>query len=121
MPLELLRRARGVRSLDKMVMIGIIMTMSSRRWSIASAKAEFSAVVRRAARSPQVIENRGEPVAVVLSFDAYQRVAEHQGARERWSAFLDECANQDEGWDLDLPPRVARAAASDPLALKKSR
>lgn len=35
-------------------------------WNIAEAKQRFSEVVRRAAEEPQVIYNRGRPVAAVI-------------------------------------------------------
>jgi len=46
--------------------------MSAHQWSIASAKAEFSRVVGEAAKRPQVISNRGKPVAVVVGIDEYE-------------------------------------------------
>jgi prevent-host-death family protein len=90
-------------------MTAILMTMSP-RWSIAAAKSGFSDVVRRAARSPQVIENRGEPVAVVLGFDEFRRMCERNDKVSRWREFLKFSAElrADDGWDLELPPREAR-------------
>jgi prevent-host-death family protein len=86
------------------------MTMSSRPWSIAAAKSGFSDVVRRAARAPQVIENRGEPVAVVLGFDEFRRMRDRDDKVLRWREFLRFSAElrADGGWDLELPARAAR-------------
>ncbi|MEZ4367466.1 MAG: type II toxin-antitoxin system prevent-host-death family antitoxin [Kofleriaceae bacterium] len=49
--------------------------MSSTHWSFAGARAELARLVRQAARSPQVIEVRGTPVAVVLGIDAAHKLA----------------------------------------------
>ena len=97
-------------------MSGTVMTMSS-RWSIASAKAELSAVVRKAAREPQVIQNRGEPVAVVLSYDDYQRWRAHEDQRVRFKGFLDasKALRAAGGVVLDIPRRRTRAAGADPF------
>ena len=46
-------------------------------WNIASAKQQFSEVVRLTAEDPQAIYNRDKPVAVVISmeeFEVYQRL-----------------------------------------------
>jgi prevent-host-death family protein len=71
-----------------MVIGSTLMTMSQNRWSIASAKAELSRLVHEARDAPQVIENRGRPVAVVLSAEEYARIAERERAADRWRAFL---------------------------------
>lgn len=88
------------------------MTMSrSRRWSIAAAKAELSNVVRRAQREPQVLEKRGEPVAVVVGIDEYNRTCEREVAKARWQAFLDRSdamTAAGEGFVLEISPRTSR-------------
>lgn len=86
------------------------MTMSARPWSIAAAKAEFSNVVRRAARTPQFIANRGEPVAVVLGVDEFRRLCKRDDKVVRWREFLRFSAElrANGGWDLELPPRQPR-------------
>lgn len=91
-------------------MNGIIMTMSSRRWNIATAKAELSRVLRRARRQPQVIENRGEPVAVVVAFDDYRRLADRERKAKGWKAFLELSAalRAEGGVELDIPVRRTR-------------
>lgn len=43
-------------------------------WSVSKAKAELSEVLARARRSPQVIENRGTAVAVVVSKAEFDRL-----------------------------------------------
>ena len=87
-----------------------IMTMSSRRWNIATAKAELSRVLRRAQRQPQVIESRGEPVAVVVAFDEYRRLSDREQRSTRWKSFLDLSAafRAEGGVELDTPARRPR-------------
>ncbi len=86
-----------------------LMTMSD-RWSIASAKAGLSRLVRAARGKPQRIENRGRPVAVVISAETYERLAEAERGAGRWRDLLDLSAEiRDEGGvSLKLPPRRAR-------------
>jgi prevent-host-death family protein len=92
------------------------MTMKGARWSIAAAKAELSKVVRRAQREPQVLENRGEPVAVVMGIDEYRRTAEREARKATWHDFLartDALVAETGGHVLELPPRTPRP---DPFA-----
>jgi len=95
------------------------MTMSV-RWSIASAKAELSHVVRLAHRRPQVIERRGEAVAIVLGIEEYRRLAAGDELAARWAAFLEQSASlrAEGGIELDIPRRTARTS---PFARRKSR
>jgi len=98
-----------------------VMTMSRTRWSIAAAKAELSKVVRRAQREPQVLENRGEPVAVVIGIDEYRSSSEQRARTAAWHGFLERTAAmvvETGGIDLDLPPRTTRP---DPFASHRSR
>lgn len=43
-------------------------------WSVSEAKARLSEVLTRARRSAQVIENRGEAIAVVISKAEFDRL-----------------------------------------------
>lgn len=92
----------------------IIMTMSS-RWNVATAKAELSLVLERARRTPQVIEKRGEPIAVVVGVQDYERMAERGRRASRWKAFLalSEAVRADAGTDLELPKRTTRRSPFD--------
>lgn len=45
-------------------------------WSVSEAKARLSEVLARARKSPQVIENRGESVAVILSKQEFDRLSQ---------------------------------------------
>lgn len=68
------------------------MTMTKAHWSVADAKASLSRVLADAAESPQVIEKRGKPVAVVISLEDYQQAlgdpADAAKRLGRWRAFL---------------------------------
>lgn len=95
-----------------MVTTASLVTMSGGRWNIAAAKAGLSRLVVDARARPQVIVNRGRPVAVVLSTEEYERLARGQGATDRWRAVLDLSAEiRDEGGaKLDIPVRTRRAS-----------
>lgn len=78
-------------------------------WSVSEAKARLSALLHRARKEPQVIENRGEEVAVVLSMEAYRglvRQAEAPRATpmETWLQSV-ELLKAGEDLELELPPR----------------
>jgi prevent-host-death family protein len=44
------------------------------RVSIAEAKSGFSALLKRARKEPMVVTRRGEPDAVILPFEEYERL-----------------------------------------------
>jgi prevent-host-death family protein len=44
------------------------------RWQLQEAKAKFSELIRSCANGPQVVSKSGKDQAVVLSFEAYQRL-----------------------------------------------
>ena len=94
----------------EMVMSDTIMTMSSARWNVASAKAGLSRLLRAAERRPQFIEKRGRPVAVVVSADEFERVTDAGQAGKRWDdvlALSDEIRAEG-GTDLRIAPRRSR-------------
>jgi prevent-host-death family protein len=63
-------------------------------WQLQDAKNRFSEVVDEALRSgPQVVTRRGRPVVVVVSIDAWERVA---GPQPRFKHYLLSA-------DFDLP------------------
>lgn len=43
-------------------------------WSMAEVRKTFKKVVDKAQREPQILENRGEPVAVILDFKTYRKL-----------------------------------------------
>lgn len=98
--------------------------MSRSRWSIAAAKAELSHVVRSAQREPQVLENRGEPVAVVLGIDEYRRTSERETTKARWVAFLartDAMVTSGAAFNLETPPREPRSDPFTPARARRKR
>jgi prevent-host-death family protein len=95
--------------LTKMVMNTKLMTMSA-RWNVAAAKAELSLVLKNAQREPQVIERRGEPVAVIVGIDEYNRLREGERRARQWKDFLELSAalRAEGGVELEVPKRRAR-------------
>ena len=82
-------------------------------WNIASAKQQFSEVVRLTAEEPQAIYNRDKPVAVVVSakeFDEFKQWKAQQAKPSLLELFANmRAALVEEGFDgLDLPPRITR-------------
>ncbi|MDX2014077.1 MAG: type II toxin-antitoxin system Phd/YefM family antitoxin [Myxococcaceae bacterium] len=78
-------------------------------WSVSEAKAKLSALLAKTRRGPQVIENRGEEVAVVLSVTEYQRLLalEAQPRKTPMQAYLESLEQLRSRGDLslELPPR----------------
>lgn len=78
-------------------------------WSVSEAKARLSALLSKARRAPQVIQSRGESVAVVLSISEYERLRglERQPRTTAMQAWLSEVERLKAGGDLsiDLPAR----------------
>ncbi len=79
-------------------------------WSISEAKARLSALLVDTRGGPQVIENRGEAVAVVLSIADYQRLqtlasTPRPTAMQRWLATI-ETLKASEDLEITLPARV---------------
>lgn len=52
-------------------------------WNIASAKQQFSEVVRLTAEEPQAIYNRDKPVAVMVSAEDFEEFRQWREARRR--------------------------------------
>ena len=52
-------------------------------WNIASAKQQFSEVVRLTAEEPQAIYNRDKPVAVLMSAQEYEEFKAWQAQKKR--------------------------------------
>jgi antitoxin Phd len=55
----------------------------SKTWALQDAKTQFSELVERAKTEPQVVTKHGKNAAVVLSFEAYQRLLPQRTA---WDA-----------------------------------
>jgi prevent-host-death family protein len=52
-------------------------------WNIASAKQQFSEVVRLTAEEPQAIYNRDKPVAVIISAQDFEDFQRWRAERDR--------------------------------------
>lgn len=78
-------------------------------WSVSEAKARLSELLVKARRAPQVIANRGEAVAVVLSKSDYDRLQQLSAAPRptALAEFLEFTARLKTEGDLglDLPKR----------------
>lgn len=82
-------------------------------WNIASAKQQFSEVVRLTAEEPQAIYNRDKPVAVLISADDFEAFRHWQAERKRptLTQLFDEIRTilAAEGEDgIELPARTDR-------------
>lgn len=83
-------------------------------WNIASAKQQFSEVVRLTAQEPQAIYNRDKQVAVMISAEEFELFRQWKAERERptlpelfaqMRAALIEDGAED---GIELPPRTDR-------------
>lgn len=87
--------------------------MSDNRWSVAEAKSRFSAVIRSTELEPQVIENRGREVAVLVNIETWREMHE-QRAGPRWPErlarflVLSEEIGRAQDIELDAPARQSR-------------
>jgi prevent-host-death family protein len=93
--------------------------MSTGRWNVAEAKAKLSAMLQSAAREPQVIENRGKEVAVVLGIEEYRRfkaLEERSSPRAKMDEFLRLTAElrREGGVTIKLPKRRPRRSPFTP-------
>jgi len=88
------------------------MTMSKAHWSVAAAKAELSRVIAQSSMAPQIIEKRGQPVAVVVSFADYQLAVGEGGTLRgsKWQGFLEKSRELRVrgGAVIELPARESR-------------
>jgi prevent-host-death family protein len=77
-------------------------------WSAAEAKRMFSRLLKDAATGPQLVESRGKPVGVVVSYESYTRnqKAFSQKSLARWLEEL--LPLHDLEGDMELPLRRDR-------------
>lgn len=97
--------------------------MSAGRWNVSEAKAKLSEVLSQAAQEPQVIENRGKEVAVILSIEEYKELKSHRDLatpEKRLTEFLrfTEQLREDGGAEIKLPKRERRPS---PFATSRRR
>jgi prevent-host-death family protein len=77
--------------------------MMNKRYSIAEARDRFTAILRDVEKEPAVeITRHGEPVAVLLSWRAYQRLTSKKNYWEAYRAFRD----QFDLTNLDIDPQI---------------
>ena len=88
-------------------------------WSVSEAKARLSEVLARARRGPQVIENRGEAVAVVISKQEFDRLQQLRAEPQptAMAALLEFTAKLKAQGDLELelPARELEAERPAPF------
>jgi prevent-host-death family protein len=81
--------------------------MKQKTYSIAEARDQFAALIRQVEAGDNFVQvtRRGEPVAVILSMDEYERLLAHQPKRDFWQAYLEwrEMWCVDE-WEDDIDP-----------------
>jgi prevent-host-death family protein len=77
-------------------------------WSAADAKRRFSRILKDATTEPQVVELRGKPVGVIVSYESYTRnpKAFSQKSLGRWLEELKPL--HDLEGDMELPLRRDR-------------
>lgn len=86
-------------------------------WNVAQAKQRLSEVIREAAREPQIIYNRNQAVAAVISAEELAEYRALKANNETPRTLAEEFAElrqimQEEGRDgLDIPPRTTRRNA----------
>jgi prevent-host-death family protein len=91
-------------------------------WKLARAKQCFSEVIRRANDEPQIILNRENPVAAVISaselaaFAAWKRAQKKRSIVERLADAQRIC--REEGYEFEAPLREDRA---NPLIEERRR
>ncbi len=92
--------------------------MSIMSWNIAEAKQRLSEVVRAAREEPQLICNRGRPVAALLDIDEFERFRVWRDSGPRTGSLADafvevRAVMVDEGYELWIPPRSDRDSGFD--------
>lgn len=79
-----------------------------KRWNIAAAKAHFSSMLDESQHEPQVICKRNQPVAAVISMDAYEQLTRKPGPTTgEMLAKLREIQEAEEV-EIQIPPREDR-------------
>lgn len=90
------------------------MKNASNTWSVAQAKQRLSELLRAANEEPQVILNRGHPVAAVIDSADFEQFRAWQGAHAARSVadvFAEVRALASaESYALEVPERVDRSA-----------
>lgn len=77
----------------------------TKHWALQDAKARLSELVRAAEKEPQHITLRGEPAAVVISEDEYNRLQGKKRKSSRKPMTLLEALRACP-YELEIPPRT---------------
>jgi prevent-host-death family protein len=83
-------------------------------WKISNAKSQFSELISLAVKEPQIVCNRQNPVAVVLSYEEYNRLKDldvvlHR--RPKWAKFAEysiQLVDKKNLPEIELPSRSDR-------------
>jgi hypothetical protein len=84
-------------------------------WKLAAAKQQLSKVVRLAQDEPQILHNREQPVAAVIStnelnlFRAWKKEHSDKTLAQAFAALRQTAS--DESWELEVPGRTDRVNA----------
>ncbi len=65
--------------------------MTTATYSIAEARNQFTTLIRRAEQEQELMQvtRRGHPVAVILSMNEYNRLADHQPQTDFWQSYME--------------------------------
>ena len=84
--------------------------LSSQRWQLQAAKAQFSEVFRRAReRAPQVVTKQGEEAVVILALEEFERLSKRALQPKSLSKFFAESPLAEVPIDLQRKPDYGRA------------
>lgn len=73
-------------------------------WQMQDAKARMSELVKRAQQQPQGITLHGKSVAVVISRDTFDRLAQNQGSLVDFMRRSPLCGSEDIEFERDRSP-----------------
>lgn len=84
-------------------------TLSSERWQLQNAKAQFSEVFRRArARAPQIVTRQDKEAVVILAIEDFERLTHRAAQPKSLSKFFADSPLAGSGIDLERKPDYGR-------------
>ncbi len=97
------------KSQKKSALSGRNRTLSSQRWQLQTAKAQFSEVFRRArAHEPQVVTRQDKEAVVILAIEDFERLSQRAAQPKSLSKFFAESPLAGSGIDLEREPDHGR-------------
>jgi len=71
--------------------MAILEVSMTKTYSIATARDQFATLVRQIEENDQPVQvtRRGQPVAIILSVEEYDRLVRHQPEPDFWQAYLE--------------------------------